>query len=116
MNLKSKLLKPEQLTPVQLEVMGGVFPVRRLTAARLNQHDKALRKHQADQDGEQLNICSAQLVLDSILDEDNNPMADSVSAEQLMAAHSPVVINAAVSAITRLNFLGEEAEQAAKKA
>lgn len=115
MNLKSQLLKPAQLTPVTLKIMGGEFPVRRLTAARLNQYDKAIKKHQKTQDGEQLNTCSAQLIIDSVLDENNQPMAESVTAADLMAVHSPVVINAAISAITKLNFLGEDAEEEAKK-
>jgi len=115
MNLKKQLLKPALQTAIKLSLFGAEYPVRHLTASRLNLHDKAIKKHQADQDGEALNTCSAQLVLDSLVDEDNQPMADSITPEQLMDLYSPVQINDAVSAITRLNFLGEEAEQAAKK-
>jgi len=116
MNLKTQLLKPEQITPSILKIMGGEYPVRRLTAARLNQHDKEIKKHQKEQDGEQLNTSSAQLVLDSLLDEKNHPMSESVTATELMEAHSPLVINAAISVLTRFNFIGEEAEEEAKKA
>lgn len=115
MNLKSKLLKPALRKTVMLSIMGDAFPVRHLTASRLNQHDKDIRKHQKAQDGEQLNTCSAQLVLDSILDEKGEPMSNSVTPAELMESHSPLDINAAISAITKLNFLGEETEQAAKK-
>ncbi|MBS9903246.1 hypothetical protein [Vibrio alginolyticus] len=115
MNLKSQLLKPAELSPVTVTMLGGEFPVRRLTAARLSAHDKAVRKHQKEQDGEQLNIVAAQLVLDSILDENNQPMSESVSTNDLMEVHTPMAINVAVSALIQVNYLGEDAEVSAKK-
>ncbi len=115
MNLKNQLLSPVQLDPVTVQILGGEFSVLRLTAGRLNEHDKAIRKHRENQDGEKLNTAAAQLLLDSIVDEDNQPMSASVTPAELMAAQTPVAINSAVAKLMQINFMGEEAEAAAKK-
>jgi len=47
MDLKSLLLKTTELSPVTVTMLGGEFPVRRLTAARLNQHDKTVKGRNA---------------------------------------------------------------------
>jgi len=115
MNFKKQLLNPVQLDPVNVKILGGEFSILRLTAARLNEHDKTIKKYQKDQDGEQLNTAAALIVLDSILDEDNKPMSDSVTPADLMAAQTPMAINSAVLKIMSINFMGEDAEKAAKK-
>jgi len=115
MNLKSQLLKPVELSPVTVTILGGEFPVRRLTAARLSEHDKLVRKYQEDNNGEQLNTQAAQLVLDSILDENNQPMSVSVKPADLMEVHTPLAINSAVAKLIQINFLSEDAEDTAKK-
>ncbi|HDY8168867.1 TPA: hypothetical protein RQK98_004196 [Vibrio vulnificus] len=115
MDLKSQLLQTTELSPVTVTMLGGEFPVRRLTAARLNHHDKTVKKYQAEQNGEQLNTAAAQLVLDSILDENGQPMSESVTPADLMAVHTPMAINAAVSKLIQVNFLGDDAEDDAKK-
>lgn len=115
MNLKSQLLKAVELAPITLTMLGGEFPVRRLTAARLNQYDKSVKKYQAEQNGEQLTTEAAKLVLDSILDESNKPMSESVTADQLMSVQTPMAINAAVQKLIHVNYLGDDAEAEAKK-
>ncbi|HCE2429426.1 TPA: hypothetical protein NGU10_001474 [Vibrio parahaemolyticus] len=115
MNLKSKLLTPVELAPVTVSILGDEFPARRLTAACLSEHDKLVRKYQADNNGEKLNIQAAKLILDSILDENNRPMSESVKPADLMAIHTPLAINAAVTKIININYLSDDAEDTAKK-
>lgn len=115
MSIKNQLLNPAQLAPIAVTILGAEYNVRRLTTGRLNDYDKTTRKHQAAQDGEQLNATAAQLVLDSILDEDSKPMSETVSASELMDAQTPGAINAAVLKLMTINYMGEDAESAAKK-
>lgn len=115
MNLKSQLLNGPKLAPVAVTVLGGEFPARRLSAARLNKHDKSMREFQTSQDAEKLNKAAAQFLLDSLLDEEDQPMSESVTAEDLMEVHTMVAINAAVNNLVQLNFLGDDAEDEAKK-
>lgn len=115
MSLKSQLLSPLALAPVTVTLLGGEYPVQRLTASRLSQHDKEVKKHTKAQDGEKLNAEAAQLVLDSILDENGEPMSKSVTAKDLMNVHTPVAINAAVGQLIKINYLGADAEDEAKK-
>ncbi|HAS6480594.1 TPA: hypothetical protein GRR64_23845 [Vibrio parahaemolyticus] len=115
MNLKSQLLNVPKLAPVTVTVLGGEFPARRLSAARLNKHDKSMHEFQATQDAEKLNKAAAQFLLDSLLDENDQPMSESVTAEDLMEVHTMVAIQAAVNKLVQLNFLGDDAEDEAKK-
>ncbi|PSW53018.1 hypothetical protein [Photobacterium leiognathi] len=116
MSIKSQLLTPIKQTPISITILGGEYNVTRLTAARLNSYDKDIKKHQADNNGEKLNEASAALVLDSIIDEDGLPMSSSVSTSDLMCVHTPTAINAAVTRLIQLNFMGEGAEAEAKNA
>ncbi len=115
MSLKAQLLQPVALSAVTVTMFGGEYPVRRLTTARLNQHDKAVKKYTEAQDGEKLNTAAAQLVLDSILDENNHPMSESVTPAELMDIHSPLAINAAMKKLIQVNYLSGDAEDMAKK-
>lgn len=115
MNIKSQLLKPVSLSTVTVTMFDGEFKVKRLTTARLNQHDKEVKKHTETQNGEKLNTAAAKLVLDSILDENDLPLSESVTPEQLMEIHTPLAINAAMRQIIQVNYLGKDAEETAKK-
>lgn len=115
MNLKQQLLTPVQLDPVTVTILGGEHSILRLTAGRLNEHDKASKKHQENQDGEKLNIEAAKLLLDSILDENNKPMSESITPAELMSVQTPIAINSAVMKIMNVNFINEDAEVLAKK-
>lgn len=115
MNIKQQLLKPAQLDAVTVNMLGGEFSVLRLTAGRLNDYDKAVKKYQASQDGEKLNIESAKLLLDSILDEKNQPMSKSVTPSELMNVQTPIAIKSAVMKVMQLNYIDEDAELIAKK-
>lgn len=116
MSIKDQLLTPLAITPVTVSMLGGEFNVTRLTAARLNQFDKQVKKFQASQDGNKLNIEAAQLVLDSVLDENNTPLSATTTADDLMVVHTPTAINAAMTRLLQLNFMSEGAEQEAKNA
>lgn len=114
MSIKTQLLTPLKQTPITVTILGSEYDVTRLTTARLNSYDKQIKKHQSDNNGEKLNEESAQLVLDSMLDEDGIPLSASVTANDLMTAHTPTAINAAVARLIKLNFMADGAEQEAK--
>lgn len=115
MNIKAQLLKPISLSTVTIPMFDGEYQVKRLTTARLNQHEKEVKKHTETQDGEKLNTAAAQLVLDSILDEKEQPLSETVKPSELMEIHSPLAINAAMRQIIQVNYLGQDAEDTAKK-
>lgn len=113
--IKEKLLGGIKQSTTTITIFGDEYKVRRLTTSRLNAHDKALKASQQDADSERLNGAAALLVLDSMLDEDDSPLSSTVTPEQLMDVYSPSDINHAMSEIIRINFLGIDAEDVAKK-
>ncbi|MDW1950437.1 hypothetical protein R7P34_12870 [Vibrio sp. 780] len=115
MKAKDLLLSPEQPVPVTRTLLGGEFKLIRLTAESLSLYDKKRQQYSEEQDADKLNENSAQLVLDSILDDDGVPMSKSVSPKELLAVKTMTSINSATRVILTMNYMVEGSEEAAKK-
>ncbi|HBC3857015.1 hypothetical protein [Vibrio parahaemolyticus] len=115
MNAKDLLLSPEKPVPVTRTLLGGEFQLTRLTAERLSQYDKKRHKYSEEQDADKLNENSAQLVLESVLDDNGVPMSKSVTAKELLAVKTMTSINAATRVILTMNYMVEGSEEVAKK-
>ncbi|WP_412497292.1 hypothetical protein [Vibrio fluvialis] len=114
MTLKNQLLKPMAPVPVKRMLLGSEFPLQRLTAARLSCYDKEIKEYEKAADGEKIQLISASLILDSILDEKGKPMSDSVTPEQLLNVHTAFALSSAVQVICKLNYMDDGAEDEAK--
>lgn len=115
MSLKTQLLTAVVLAPVEVSVLGGTFPARRMTTAILNDYEKSQQAMRSDMNGEGLNRTAAEFVLSSLLDEEGEPMSESVTADELMKVHIPGSINAAASKLLQLNYATLEGVEDAKK-
>ncbi|MBE3936097.1 hypothetical protein HJ150_15690 [Vibrio parahaemolyticus] len=62
-----------------------------------------------------MNEAVAQLVLDSILDDNGVPMSQSVKPKELLAVKTMTSIESAIRVITAVNYMAEGSEEAAKK-
>lgn len=111
--VKNRLLTAMAVKPITVVLFGGEYDIKRLTAARLSEHDKKLSQAQSANDSEALAKAHAQLVLDSIIDGDGLA-ADSTSAQELMASHSHMDIIDAAKVIISANFGLEGAIDTAK--
>ncbi|CAK2050810.1 Phage tail protein [Vibrio crassostreae] len=116
MSLKALLLTPETPVPVTRTLLGGEFELIRLPADRLSQFEKNRVKYSQEQDADKLNDNTALLVLDSIIDEDGNPMSQAVKPKELLKTKSIAAINAAMSVVLKLNYMADGAEEEAKEA
>ncbi|MCV6612445.1 MAG: hypothetical protein OIF55_16915 [Amphritea sp.] len=115
MSLKQALLTPVNLAPVTVTAFDAEFKVQRLATARLTEFHARQKELQAANDGEGLNQLAAGLVLHSLLDENGNPMIESVTIDELLAAQPPVAINAALTSVMQANYATSEGLEDAKK-
>ncbi|EGQ8125751.1 MULTISPECIES: hypothetical protein [Vibrio harveyi group] len=115
MNAKDLLLSLDQPVPVTRTLLGGEFKIIRMTAERLSQYEKKRKKYSEEQDVDKLNEAVAQLVLDSILDDNGLPMSQSVKPKELLAVKTMTSIESAIRVITAVNYMAEGSEEAAKK-
>lgn len=115
MSIKALLLTPETPVPVTRTLLGGEFDLIRLPADRLSQFEQKRIQYSKEQNPDKLNENTALLVLDSIIDENGNPMSQSVKPKELLKTKTVGAINAAMSVVLKLNYMAEGAEEAAKK-
>ena len=115
MTLKSKLLSPPKRPPVQVKMLAGVFPVQRMTTARLSEIDAKMDQLRGEGINDEINLYTASVILDSILDEKEKPMSKSVKPMQLLEAYDPEQISKALTEIFKANYGGLEGAEEAKK-
>ena len=115
MSIKALLLAPETPVPVTRTLLGGEFDLIRLPADRLSQFEQKRIQYSQEQNPDKLNENTALLVLDSIIDENGNPMSQFVKPKELLKTKTVGAINAAMSVVLKLNYMAEGAEEAAKK-
>lgn len=111
--VKNRLLTVMAVKPITVILFGGEYDIKRLSAARLSEHDKKLADAQTSHNSELLAKAHAQLVLDSIIDGDG-VAADSTSALELMDSHNHMDIIDAAKVIISANFGLEGAIDTAK--
>ncbi|WP_136487875.1 hypothetical protein [Vibrio sp. H11] len=114
MDIKSLLLTPLKQTTVTRPMLGSEFPLQRLTAARLAAFDKDMKEAQKQEDADSIQKVSAQLILDSIVDDAGSPIAAVVTADELLSVHTPNAISAALNTICNLNYMIDSSESDAK--
>jgi len=115
MSLKSKLLAPPKRPPIQVNMLEGKFPVQRMSTARLGEIDADMADLRDKGVSEDINLYTAGVILDSILDEKGCPMAESVERRQLLETYDPGQIASALNAVFQANYGGQEGAEAAKK-
>lgn len=115
MSVKDSLLKPTPQPTEKVAMFGGEFPVRRLSAARVQAFIKDQTRAQEQNEYEEIVTLGAQLVLDSIVDDNGTPLSTEVTAEQLLELYSHGQISAALDAVMDVNYLSERSKAAAKK-
>ena len=115
MTLKSKLLTPPKRPPIQVKMLEGVFPVQRMTTAKLGEIDTKMDQLRGEGVTENINLYTAGVILDSILDEKGTPMSQSVKPMQLLETYDPEQISKALNEVFKANYGGFEGAEAAKK-
>jgi len=115
MTLKNKLLAPPKRPPIQVNMLEGKFPVQRMSTARLGEIDADMADLRDKGIAEDINLYTAGVILDSILDEKEKPMSKSVKPQQLLETYDPGQIAAALNAVFQANYGGQEGAEAAKK-
>ena len=115
MTLKNKLLAPPKRKPVQVKMLEDIFPVQRMSTARLGEIDAEMAELRDKSVAEDINLYTAGVILDSILDEKGNPMSKSVKPQQLLETYDPGQIAGALNAVFQANYGGQEGADAAKK-
>ncbi|MCJ8337573.1 MAG: hypothetical protein MJK10_03800 [Pseudomonadales bacterium] len=115
MTLKSKLLAPPKREPIQVKMLEGKFPVQRMSTARLSEIDAKMAELRSKGVTDDINLYTAGVILDSILDEKGKPMSKSVKPQQLLETYPPGQIAEALNAVYSASYGGSEGVEAAKK-
>lgn len=112
-NFKQRLLAGAKPRIVTVTILSGEFEIKLLTAEQITEHDKKMKAATEAQNSEKLNQATAQLIIDSLID-DGKPVAGSVTAKELIAAYGPMQLSDARNAIIKANYASNEAMEAVK--
>lgn len=114
-NIRDRLLTRPALAPITVKLFGEQYEIKRLSAAHLAKHDKAVISARDSQNGVALAKAHAQIVLDSIIDGDG-VAADNTTAADLMDIYDNVALIDAANVVIHANFGQVGALEEAKNA
>lgn len=112
-NFKKRLLAGALPRLVTVNILSGEFEIKLLTAAHLAEHDKSMSQAANANNTEKLNSHTAQLIIDSLID-DGEPVAASVTVKDLVTAYRPMQLSAARDVILKANYARDGAMDEAK--
>lgn len=102
-NLKSRLFAARAPMLTTVNILGGEFQLKLLTAARLSDHDKKIVEAKNNQDAAAISKLTVGLLLDSIVDGDG-VASDTISIAEFQEQFNPREIASASSELFKANF------------
>ncbi len=115
MSIKNQLVKSGgNFSTATVSILGGKFKIQRKSAAFLSETEKKI-KTALQECPESLTAVNAELILSSILEEDNKPLLETMTVDELIELFTPADIAAAYKEILKSNFMSNEAKEQAEK-
>lgn len=114
MTIKDQLLNPGAGPRVPIHILGADYDICRLSAARMASYSKTISQLAEKEDSSGLNTQAAELILESIIDEQDQPLSQSIEPSALVERYSAADLQVAIRQLMKVNYMTEEAEQTAK--
>ncbi|KAA5961004.1 MULTISPECIES: phage tail protein [Pantoea] len=102
-DFKSRLLCPVH-DALTVTILGSEFFIRRLSAYELAEFEDKAAKLRSEDNTRGLAMAGASLVLNALVSEDGQPIADLPAPDELMKAHSYASLIEALTVVQRHSY------------